>query len=387
MTDERIRKGPSGPPIDVFAPSPSDANSIPVVNAAGDGFGMLAPGSNGQVVTSRDGVWEVGEAFGDDPPALLVTLFGTNLFYAFSASQITESNEEEPKYRWELPLIADAGGVQPSIAPDGSIFIPSATYNAVLRAVPSNNGTLNIYRIASSPAGATSPGFASAFAGQAPANALDPWTYYTGRAATANTLLRWSAGTTQGSTHQAWSTPGAYTGSNASNDMGFDSVSNLWSVTTTLQRFSAATVAGAPGALTVDVNISGSNWPSTGQSLAVSSGGDIWRSRYAGGGDLRMLNAAGIAAIVGAGPSNPAPTVIITSTELQGAEGIIFDYSGQLWTVSYDNHRIMRFAAADLTSSGAKTPNLILTGGGVLGNGGSIGPVGLRWFPGYGPLR
>jgi hypothetical protein len=102
-----------------------------------------------------------------------------------------------------------------------------------------------------------------------------------------------------------------------------------------------------------------------------------------------MLNAAGIAAIVGAGASNPAPTVIITSTELRGAEGLAFDYAGRLWTASYDNCQIIRFAAADLTSTGSKTPDVILTGGGALGNdsGGAIGPLAVRFFSGYGPMK
>jgi hypothetical protein len=89
---------------------------------------------------------------------MLITLFGTNKMMAFSESQIAASNTEEPKYQWTIPLVTSMGGPV-SIAPDNSIFFASTTYNAIVRCfVQQTDGSLLIYRMASSPAGTTSPG-------------------------------------------------------------------------------------------------------------------------------------------------------------------------------------------------------------------------------------
>jgi uncharacterized protein involved in copper resistance len=155
---------------------------------------------------------------------------------------------------------------------------------------------------------------------------------------------------------------------------------------TTIGRFPIAQLSGGAGALTRDVILQGSNWTGSDQEgLALNSAGDLYVSRY-GNADIRMLNAAGIAAIVGAGVSNPAPTAIITVNGVV-PDRIRFDNAGNLWVADYDHARVVRVPAASLAASGAVDPDIILTGGGTLGNGGSTGPQGLSFFAGFGPVR
>jgi hypothetical protein len=319
----------------------------------------------------------------EDPPAIAVSVFGTTRVVAFSASQITASNSEAPKYIWSPP----AAVTNFAIGPDGALYNTSSTLTGglgIARFLPRlSSGDLRRYKVANLTA---STNGVLAFYSQAPRSGIDPRAVF---APNASGGARLGAGSVVGSTVPEWASLTTFTYSPATpTDAAFDQDGNIWVAVTTGAALVRMNVTGAGGAIVADVHFAGSNWPGSSQGVAVAANGDVWRSNYAAGaGTLRMVTAAQVTAAIGAGSSNTVPTVIITSTDLTGAEFIAFDYSGNLWAVSYDNTRILRFAAADLTSSGAKTPDIILTGGGTLGNGSATGPLVIRFFPGFGPVR
>jgi hypothetical protein len=323
----------------------------------------------------------------EDPPALGVGLFGETRRVAFSASQIAASNNQAPRYEWTTAVSVQVYAV----GPDNACYYPSASLAGIAREGLRPSGVMPRYPLTDMN-GVGNLGFIGAFFAQAPNTGLDPWTFVSGRGS-GNALYRWGGAVMRGSTTPGFADPDVFTSAAPAFgnlvDLAFDEAGNLWMMDTAavgVTRYPGFN--GPPGVLAPDVYINGANWPGSRQSLAINRNGDLWVSNYvAGAGTIRMLNAAGIAALVGAGLSNPVPTVVITSTELVGCEGLCFDYGGNLWVSSYDNTRLLRFAAASLTTSGAKTPDIILTGGGRLGNGGATGPLFPRMFQGYGPLR
>jgi hypothetical protein len=325
-----------------------------------------------------------------DPPAMLSFVgFKTGL-YAFSESQLGASSSDPPRYQWSGTTGALAGqGECGAIGPDGSLYFPSNALGGVMRYLfRTAEGTLPGYRLTDLGGVATLDN-AAVMAGQAPASGLNPYTLF--HRATGNLLYRWSANAMQGSTVPGFIDPDVFTGYDPVNehDILLDPAGNLWAASTgagPINRYGG--LLGAPGALTKDVSILGSNWPTSHQGLAMNAAGDLFVSNYAtGAGSIRVANAALITSLVGAGASNPVPSLTFTSADLKGAEFIIFDYAGNLWAASFDTPQIARFPAAQLGVSGVITADIVLTGGGMLGDGVSNGLVGIRFFPGYGPLR
>jgi hypothetical protein len=184
-------------------------------------------------------------------------------------------------------------------------------------------------------------------------------------------------------------TPEQFTGLTGHLEMAFDAAGKLWTTTSgsaSVSRFAGLT--GAPGALTAEIILTGSEWPSSKQGLALNAVGDLLVSRWAAGSgaDIRRLAAATIAGL--SGTSNTAPTAIYTVSGLSGLEQIRFDHAGNLWCAAYDNFRIARIPAAQASGATATVvPDIVLTGGGALGNGGAQSIVGLLMFPGTGPVR
>lgn len=323
----------------------------------------------------------------DDPPALFVPMFGVSRLLAFSASQIGVSSNVAPKYEWTFP-----GGIEVyyfAVGPDGALYHPSTGVAGIARYPLRGSGELRRYALTDLN-GLASLGAVSAFFSQAPASGMDAWAYISGTAS--NTWTRWGADVMQGSSQPGWANGDAFTSVISARDCAFDEVGNLWIHDGSSAAARYTNFAGAPGAAVSDVLLQGSNWTSGAGSMqhcAVSRGGDFWLVRYVFGatGPVRMANAALIASLVGAGPSNPAPSVDITINGFPGLEGCAFDYAGNLWLCSYDSPRVGCVLAADLTTSGAKTPAIVLTGGGRLGDGNATGPVGVRFAKGFGPLR
>jgi hypothetical protein len=327
------------------------------------------------------------DAFLSDPPALVISLFGEARRVGFSASQILASNDQPPRYEWTTAVQTQVY----AIGPDNAMYSPSTSAGGIVREALRPSGAMPRYPVTGM-GGAAAQGFTGAFFGQAPVTGLDPWTFVNGRV-TGNQLQRWIGANMRGSTAQDWSTPDLFTSTAPAFgniiDLCFDAAGNLWVMdTATVGVLRYPGINGPPGALTPDVYINGGNWPGSRQSIAISRAGDLFVSNYvAGAGGVRRLNAAGIAAIVGAGLSNPVPTNTYTITGFTGIEGICFDYAGNLWVTGYDNTRLGLVLAADLATSGAKVPAIVLTGGGRLGNGGATGPLFPKLLQGFGPLR
>jgi len=61
----------------------------------------------------------------------------------------------------------------------------------------------------------------------------------------------------------------------------------------------------------------------------------------------------------------PVPAVAITSPSLVYPRAAVFDDVGNLWVANSGNNTLIKFAASDLTSSGARVPTVILSGGGL----------------------
>jgi hypothetical protein len=313
----------------------------------------------------------------DDPPALAINVFGTSRICVLSQSQIQASNSQTPSWVFATPSTVP----RMAVGPDGCFYDANSTIGGVARYLPRmNNGTLVRHKIAT----ANTNGFGVAFYAQAPGSGIDPWSLFL---VTTTGGVRVPAAVMIGKTNPDWSAETVFTFSSNAADIVFDSAGRLWLVTPTTVR--RVDVTGPGGTVTPDVEFTGSNWPSGSlQGVAIASNGDLWVSNYAGGaGTIRMVTAAQIVAATGAGPSNTVPTVIITSASLVGAEYIAFDYAGNLWACSYDSSTVIRFAAADLATSGVKVPDIILTGNGMFGNGTSTGPNCLRFMPGFGPVR
>lgn len=388
--------GPAGITGATGAQGPTGAQGV--TGPTGPGFNVT-PGPTGNVLQSNGSVWtsatmtsasvanvssvsagSVTQALdvlgNSDPPAIVVAIFGTSRIVAMSASQITASNSEAPRYVWTPPASVD----KLAFGPDGAMYNATSAIGGVARYLPRNSsGTITRHKIAS----ADTNSFGIAFYAQAPASGIDPWSCFL---VTGTGGVRVPAAAMLGKTNPDWSTETVFTFTSNSIDCVFDSTGKLWH--NTGNRVRRVDPTGAGGALTADVEFGGSNWPSGLQGLAIASNGDLWVSNYAAGaGTIRMVTAAQITAAIGAGLSNTVPTVIITSASLVGAEYIAFDYAGNLWACSYDSATVIRFAAADLASSGVKVPDIILTGGGLFGNGSSTGPNCVRLCPGFGPVR
>lgn len=375
-----FRKGPSGP-LENFPDTAGHAGAVPVVNDAGDDWTMVAPGAEGGILTSDGERWARNAAFVDDPPAMFLPIFGDQ-WVAFSESQITESHDEPPKYRWDTGLGPGINWPNPAIAPDGSIYYTSTSGNGIMRVFPRGSGPIPRYKVAGNFTPATA-GKLCVFAGFTG----DAWVLLSSNSL--GEMQRWFGDWIRQSTFPTWVAREVFTGMITSNENAFDAAENLW-VTDGSSRINRYNnVGAAPGALVADVEINGANWPSQRTGLAISEAGNLWVANYvAGAGSIRMLNAAGIAAIVGAGLSNPAPTLTITGVDgFLGIDRIAFDYGGNLWLSAFDTTRVGRIPAAQLGTGGTKTCDIVLTGGGALGDGNNSGPEHIRFFPGYGPRR
>lgn len=139
MSDEIVRKGPSGPAIGVFSPSPSDANAIPVVNSEGDGFDMLFPGEAGSTITSDGETWTVqpGSSIAFAVASDQTGSSGLNRCALYTWEQFDAGGDPEPAAIIELDLRLD--GI--SWGADGSLYVASRstlTNSRLHRILPEN---------------------------------------------------------------------------------------------------------------------------------------------------------------------------------------------------------------------------------------------------------
>lgn len=145
----------------------------------------------------------------------------------------------------------------------------------------------------------------------------------------------------------------------------FDSFGNMWTAcfaggTTTpgVAMFTAAqlSVLGSAAIAVPTVFWSGSNF--TGPSGACfGPDGALWIVDYAAGGAAASVKKFDPTQATG----NAAPSITITSSSLFGTNNIVFDNAGNMWAANADNGKVVRIAASDLTTSGAKTAALVVT--------------------------
>jgi hypothetical protein len=319
----------------------------------------------------------------DDPPAVGGIIYGAtsaNVF-AFTQSQIGASHNDPPRYRWTIPgSIALA-----TVGPDGNLYSVTQTGTRVIQRTDLRAGpTPNTYPIANV-AGLASAGFGNlCFFGSAPGAGLDPWAALA-VTATGGVGLRYSAACMQGMALTAHATPEQFTGLATANGACLDAAGKLWiAAGSATNRYTG--LAGAAGAATLEINLTGANWPTVQQDIAVNAAGDLFVSRYTSGGNLKKLAAATIAGL--SGTSNTAPTAVYTCADINGWEYTRFDHAGNLWVASYNNAKYARIPAAQLTgASGVITADIVLSGGGAFGDGSATGPNGMLMFPGTGPVR
>ncbi len=87
-----------------------------------------------------------------------------------------------------------------------------------------------------------------------------------------------------------------------------------------------------------------------------------------------------------AGSGNIAPRVVITSVDLDAPNFVTFDKLGNAWVDSKDGNQIAEFSAGELTSSGRKSADLLLSDDGNCSNLCSPGEIafdqrGNLWVP------
>jgi sugar lactone lactonase YvrE len=194
----------------------------------------------------------------------------------------------------------------------------------------------------------------------------------------------------------------------SANSVAFDGSGNMW-----VQNFGGVLVEYTPGQLTASgsptpavslTNPSGGGW-----GLSFDSAGDLWSASYGGGntvfeytpgqlatsgsptpavtlsgsglngptfptfdthGDLWIANAfASPGSLVEFTPAqiatsgSPTPNVTITGSELNGADGLAFDGSGNLWAAGFGTSTLAEFSPGQLATSGSPTPANTISGG------------------------
>jgi sugar lactone lactonase YvrE len=90
--------------------------------------------------------------------------------------------------------------------------------------------------------------------------------------------------------------------------------------------------------------------------LAFDAAGNLWVGNYVGDSLVQytaqqLADAAGVG-----GPSNPTPSVIISSDILNGPYGHAFDTGGDLWVGNNLADNIVKFTAGQLDASGSPIP-------------------------------
>jgi len=141
----------------------------------------------------------------------------------------------------------------------------------------------------------------------------------------------------------------------------FDAQGNLWAsigatiTGTGIFMIAASQLQASNAALVPAVRWIGALWNTQDpQGIAFGPSGDLWVADFAGN-TLKSYDTRN--PVTG----NQAPLLTITSTALNGPDGICFDRDGNLWVCNDNNNTHLKFAAADLTSSGAKVPTVILS--------------------------
>lgn len=135
----------------------------------------------------------------------------------------------------------------------------------------------------------------------------------------------------------------------------FDHQGNLWLANNgSIRQLLASQLLVSNAALAPTVTWSGSNFTNV-NGFAFGPDGRLWYVNYvAGAGSLRAVDPA-------SPTGNPASVITITSASFIGANACCFDSQGNIWVVCNDNNTLVRINASQLTSSGAKVADSVVT--------------------------
>jgi sugar lactone lactonase YvrE len=150
------------------------------------------------------------------------------------------------------------------------------------------------------------------------------------------------------------------------NGFAFDASGNLWFGCGAaivgvqgVRMLTAAQLLSSNAAAVPTVIWSGSNFNMYVTGVTFDQAQNLWVADYFNS-RIRKYS------IVGAVSGNPAPLLTITAPGyMNGPDGLTFDPAGNLWVANDNDNRFLRFAAADLATSGAKIPTVVLQPGNI----------------------
>ncbi len=95
--------------------------------------------------------------------------------------------------------------------------------------------------------------------------------------------------------------------------------------------------------------------------LAFDAAGSLWVSNYFGNSIVKYTAAQLARVLPFESPRRPAPAVVIRCPIFDFPYGHAFDRAGNLWVANDRNNSVLKFARADLATSGTITPTQIVT--------------------------
>ena len=144
--------------------------------------------------------------------------------------------------------------------------------------------------------------------------------------------------------------------------IAFDGSGNLWvaNSSNTLVEFTASQLV-ASGAPTPMVTLSASASSIVGPlMIAFDATGRLWVAN--GNNSQNTVVAFSPSQLAATGSPTPAVTLSASAGSLANPTGLAFDASGNLWVANTTAPSIVEFSASQIVSSGAPTPNTIITG-------------------------
>lgn len=153
----------------------------------------------------------------------------------------------------------------------------------------------------------------------------------------------------------------------------FDSHVNLWivdSLNDSIHEISHAQLAAGSADVIPLVTITDTTDLTSPSFAAFDAAGNIWISSLSNS-KLVEFSASQLAS-----SGSPVPNVIISSTSLNEPGEIAFDSSGNLWVTNAGNDTVVEFTAAQLAASGSPAANVIISDD---GSGSLATPWGLQF--------
>ncbi len=157
------------------------------------------------------------------------------------------------------------------------------------------------------------------------------------------------------------------TAAKAATGLAIDSSGNMWeSSESSDSLIMYSPTARNAGGGTAPTLVIVSSALSNAEDITFDKHGNLW---VANSGDCHGGAGAGIleftTAQLAAGGAQTPVVAVTSSAVLACPFGLAFDASGDAWVADDNNPQIVKFSAEQLTSSGNKTPNLVITGGGL----------------------